>query len=353
MPPNHEMILLARESRGITQTDLARTLGFSQARLSKMEDNLAPITSEDVTAIAAALNYPITFFYRRDMRREAFNGLYRRRKSLALKFLSQFNALVSIRAARVDRLARKESVMKSELPSCDPDEYDGGATEIAAHVRQFLGIPPGPIKDLIDILEDHGVIIIRQDFGSAKIDGVSIFTKDGRPVIFLNSAQQKSRQIFTLVHEVAHMVMHRLPRPTDVSEPESDAFTAEFLMPADDIRPQFQSVAYVTIEKLQSLKLHWNVSIAALLRRAKDLGFVDAKRYTSLNVMMSQRGYRRVEPHEEYIKLGEPTFERELIEFHLHDLGYSEDQLRDFLDMNPMEFRNTYPHERGGLRVIK
>lgn len=351
--PIPDTILLAREARGLTQTELAKITGISQARLSKMEDNLISISNDDISALSSALKYPRAFFFKKDMSKGVFNGLYRRRKSLAIRFLTQFNAAVSIRASRVERLARKEAVMKSELPRCDTEDFKGGAKEIAAHIRQFLGIPPGPIKNLVNILEDCGIVVIREDFGSSKIDGVSIFTKNARPVIFINSAQPKSRQIFTLVHELAHMVMHHLPTPEDVAEMESDTFTAEFLMPSDDIRPQFHSIGHITLERLQSLKLHWNVSMGALARRARDLGFIDQSRYTSICVMMSQRGYRTMEPHEDLIKIGTPTFERELIDYHLEDLSYSQVQLMELLDMNEDEFHSTYPRESSGLRILK
>jgi len=318
-----------------------------------MEDGFVPITEDDVAALSTALKYPKSLFYRRDVRTGAFNGLYRRRKSLGAKFISRFNASILIRVARVERMAQKDAVVKSDLPECDPDEYAGGAVEIAAHVRQFLGIPPGPIRNLIEILEDHGVVVIRQDFGSSKIDGVSIFSKGGRPIIFVNETQAKSRQIFTAVHELAHMVMHRYPRPDEIAEREGDEFTAEFAMPADDIRRDFASIKYLTLESLQNLKIRWNVSMAALLRRARDLGFIDGKRYTSLNIVMSGRGYKRAEPFEQHIKLGTPTFERELIDYHINDLHYSEEQLCNLLDMTVGEFRETYAPEADGLRVIK
>jgi Zn-dependent peptidase ImmA (M78 family)/transcriptional regulator with XRE-family HTH domain len=347
------MILLARQSRGLTQTDLTKKLHFSQGRLSKIEDGVIPATTEDIAALAAALDYPMGFFYRKDFRPGPFNGLYRRRKSIGAKFLTQFNAAVVIRTAAIDRLARKEAVAKSDLPQCDPDNYSGGPQEIAAKVRQYLGIAPGPIKNLVEILEDHGVIVVCQDFGSSKIDGVSICSSSGRPIIFLNSSQPKSRQVFTAIHELGHMIMHYLPRPEEDIEREGDLFTAEFAMPEADIRPQFRSIGYITIENLQTLKLHWNVSMAALLRRARDLGYVDSSRYTSLVVTMSSRGYRRTEPFDEFIKVGEPTFEKELIEFHRRDLGYSDEQIRELVDLNPDEFRATYPAEIGGLRIIK
>lgn len=351
--PNPDMLLLARESRGMSQTDLAAASKLSQAKISRMEDTYLPMTPDDVQRFATALKYPTTFFYRRDIPRGAFNGLYRKRKTMPTKVLTRFNAQVLIRTGRIDRLSRKLDAVKCDLPECHPDDYDGGPAEIAAHIRQFFKMPPGPVKNLFDLLENNGVVIIREPLGSSKLDGVSIFTPSGRPVIFINSETPLSRQIFTATHELSHMVMHRMPRPEEIVEPEGDSFTAEFLMPAIDIRPEFVAIGRINLDALQRLKLRWNVSMAALVRRARDLGVIDATRYKSLVVMMSQRGYRKTEPFEEYIKAGEPSFEREMIEYHKTDLGYSDAELADTLDLTDEQFRLSNSLNPNPFTVVK
>jgi Zn-dependent peptidase ImmA (M78 family) len=340
---NPEMIILAREIRGITQAELARRLGASQGKISKMEDGLLGVSSSDLQALAATLNLPTPFFSRTDIPRNVFNGFYyRKRVTLPQKFLTQFNAKVCLRLARIERLLRKVEIDRLPLPSCDPDEYRGGPAEVAGRIRQFLHIPPGPIRNLTDRLENIGVFVVEEDFGTTKLDGVSAFTRNLTPVIFLNTAYPRSRRIFTAVHELAHCVMHRSPRPR--AEDESNEFTAEFLLPTREIVLDFKTCGEINLDNLGRLKLKWHVSIGALLKRALMLDFVTQGRFTYLRSLMSKQGYQRDEPHESMMGARRPQLETELLEVHLNELGYSPGQLKEILDMNPedSEFEETY-----------
>src|SRR5439155_22483179 len=61
--PNPEMVSLARESRGLTQIELARKLEVSQGYLSKIESDLLEPSLELVNRLARLLDYPSSFFY--------------------------------------------------------------------------------------------------------------------------------------------------------------------------------------------------------------------------------------------------------------------------------------------------
>lgn len=60
---NPQMLLLARESRGITQTELSRSLDVTQAAISKAEKIFGKVSDELLQKIADKLKYPIDFFY--------------------------------------------------------------------------------------------------------------------------------------------------------------------------------------------------------------------------------------------------------------------------------------------------
>ena len=346
------MVILAREIRGLTQSELAGKLGASQGKISKLEDGLLRLTDSDITALSRILKFATSFFFSDDVSRASFTWFYRKRASIPQKVLVQFNARVCWRLAQIERLRRKTELNTRSLPYCDPDDYKGGAAQIADQIRQFLGVPPGPVKNLVGLLEGVGVFIIEDDFGTTKLDGVSAFTRSGTPAIFLNSAFPRSRRVFTAVHELGHLIMHRLPRPD--AEKETNEFTAEFLLPTDQIRPDFRSCEKITLDTLARLKLKWRVSIGALLKRALMLGFVDQGRFTYLRIQMNQQGYRLDEPHEALFGTHPPTLERELVDIHLKELGYSVEELCNLLDFNDVqEFEEQYGEKHPFLQVVK
>ena len=59
---NYNMVTLARESRGLTQSELAGELGVTQGKVSKIEQGLLSISDQMLSEISSCLKYPQNFF---------------------------------------------------------------------------------------------------------------------------------------------------------------------------------------------------------------------------------------------------------------------------------------------------
>jgi Zn-dependent peptidase ImmA (M78 family) len=157
------------------------------------------------------------------------------------------------------------------------------------------------------------------------------------------------RERFTLAHELGHLIMHDLPTPPDNAEREADAFASEFLMPAAEIGPQ---LAGIDLAKAANLKRHWKTAMSALIRRARDLGRIDERRYTSLNVQLSQKGWRKVEPVQ--IEHEQPTLIPKMIKVH-HDIhDYDVAVLARLTGLSVAEYSERFgDHPSSGLRIVR
>jgi Zn-dependent peptidase ImmA (M78 family) len=154
---------------------------------------------------------------------------------------------------------------------------------------------------VVDLLEDRGAVVIRLPLDTADVDAFSLPFQD-RPVVVLGSDKNdRARSRFDAAHELAHLVIHR-DRVWGVPEVERQAhiFAAAFLMPADDIRDELPTRG--DWESLFKLKAKWQVSLAALLMRARTLGRMSEGQYVTAVKATSARGWRRVEP----VPLGRP-----------------------------------------------
>jgi len=345
------MLIAARESRRLTQTELSRDSKISQAEISKFETGLRIPTDEQVRKLSACLQYPVSFFYLTESIRDFGSGcVYHRKKKAAPEaVVKQLLAVVNIKRIQVKHLLQAvESVAEYSFEQLDIDEHGHNAAKVAQALRSIWTLPPGPVQNVIQTIENAGGIVFPYDFGTDKIDALSQWLPAMPPLFLVNKRIPVDRLRFTLAHEIGHIVMHRYP--TEEMEREADEFAAEFLMPERDIRHQ---LSYVTLAKLAALKPYWRVSMNALLKRASDLGTITPRIKSYLWMQMGQHGYRTHEPVE--IAAETPSLLNELINVHKHNLAFGSQELAETMHANENEVIREYlgAHESGKLRLMR
>jgi Zn-dependent peptidase ImmA (M78 family)/DNA-binding XRE family transcriptional regulator len=343
------MIILAREARELTQTELAERASTSQALISKIESGLRVASQELTETISANLDFPLSFFFRDESLYDATNSIlyHRKRESLPKKKLASIHAWLNIHRLAAAALERSVEISPARaLPELHLEEY-GSPEAVARAVRAAWHLPRGPVANVTALIEDFGGVIIRRDLGTHLIDAVSQWVPGYPPIFLINSRSPGDRIRFTLLHEAGHLIMHRVPHPD--MEQQADRFAAEFLMPEREIKP---SLGYLNLHKLASLKPYWKVSMQALLYRAKDLGTITDKQSSYFWMNMGKLGYRMAEPAELSISLEEPTLPRKLLSEHRNSLGYSREEICSITGLSATEIRTNLLGETG-LRVLQ
>src|SRR5436190_2074340 len=94
---NPQMIVLARESRGYSQTELAEKLRVRQGTLSKVEAGIIAATTELVERLSIALNYPPPFFYEECPQKNLPPTFYRKRAHVSATLLRAVRAKMNLR----------------------------------------------------------------------------------------------------------------------------------------------------------------------------------------------------------------------------------------------------------------
>jgi len=177
---NHHMMTLARDSRGLTQAELADQLGVMQGTLSKYETGFQEPPPEFIAELSEALGYPRPFFYEggRPYGLPPFH--YRRRKKLSKKVLARIVAEMNIRRIHLSKLlVSYEWKTNAFIPEIDQNEYRGksrGPTsieDVARAVREMWMLPQGPVANMVELLEENGGIVIPCDFGTELLDAMS------------------------------------------------------------------------------------------------------------------------------------------------------------------------------------
>jgi Zn-dependent peptidase ImmA (M78 family)/DNA-binding XRE family transcriptional regulator len=347
-----DLVHLRRRMLGMSQAELATASGLSQSILSKLEDGLREATESQQAALADALRCPVALFFQKEREYGApisAHPMFRKRAAVGVKVLSRFIAELNVRIAHL-RAFLKAVEIEPELPipQYDIDDFDGGAEEVAEHVRRAWYIPNGPIKSLMDYVERSGCIVVPLDMAEAQIDGVSYRIPGLPPIIFLNNRAPADRQRFSLAHELGHIVMHSIPHPE--MEDQANQFASAFLMPSGDVMPHLRDIS---IERAAQLKKVWRVSMAALLVRAKTIGAIDHYKSDYLWRQMSALGYRMQEPPEVAFERERPTVFPALVQHLTEELGYTQQDLEHVLALHYEEVAKMYGLQtRSGLRLV-
>jgi Zn-dependent peptidase ImmA (M78 family)/transcriptional regulator with XRE-family HTH domain len=340
---NPEMAILAREFRGLTQTELAEQIGTKQGTISKIEAGLHPPESF-LPKISSALGFPEDFFEQQD-RVFGFNSavfFHRKRQALPDRILRRLHASMNIMRMRVHRLLRSlppENTATFLFRRIEIADYKHNSEEVARLARSMWHLPPGPVRSVTEIIEMAGGIVIPMDFGSRHADALSEWIP-GFPPIFLTNANSDitgDRLRLTLAHEIAHVLLHAYP---DASmEEQANEFAAEFMMPRREIKA---SLYNLTLLKLAQLKRIWKVSMAALIQRAGALKTITDNQKRYLFMALAKRGQRLREPVETDVPIERPSRLKELVRFHI-DLGFSTRDLMKLLFVtDEREFRSAY-----------
>ena len=118
---NPNMIVLAREARGITQAELAEQIGISPTNLSKMERADIGINKQLMDTISDKTSFPPHFFYQSgDMVPENLN--YRKREIVAQKLITPIHAKVNIVRRHVNFLTTALNITKPVIPIMEVTE---------------------------------------------------------------------------------------------------------------------------------------------------------------------------------------------------------------------------------------
>lgn len=305
-----DRIRQAREMAGLTQVELAETVGLHQSNIARLEQGFFQPLDTVVQGIAMSTGFPLAFF-RDDLIIDFPLGSLMYRKRIALK--SQHKSMLRQTGSLLFEVGMQLSKDVGGIPVALPSTT-GVPSEDAQRVRKALGFNEHePIANLIRAVEKVGVFVIALALDIDKHDAFSLWAKtaEPRPVLIVSSGKPGDRLRFSVAHELGHLILHRnVVAGAKIHEREANAFAAELLLPSFAMK--LAMVPPLTLTKLAELKAQWGVSIQAILMRALQLEVVTLRQYKYLFQQLAAKGWRTNEPV--MIPCEKPRLLRQMIE---------------------------------------
>lgn len=296
-------LALARNLAGWRKSNLATAIAMSPAAVASWESGEKRPSPAAVAQLALALQVDPGFFSARPRALTASKTVphFRSLRSTTQIARDQADAYGLLAIDVASALETRVEFPNTNIPNFHVDEtiIEGDDPELAArHVRREWALPAGPIRNMVRLLENNGVLVIFSPEQAASVDAYS-FSTALRPAIVLNPVKQDYyRQRFDAAHELGHLVMHGDSEPGGrIVEEQANRFASEFLAPASEIRDQLPTVLNAAAWKtFGRLKEEWRISLQSLLFRARQLGKLSDVSYRNAMMTVSARGWRRAEP---------------------------------------------------------
>ena len=299
-------LVAMRELLGWTQAEVAEATEISPSALSQAERGDTTLSAANIVLVSMLFKVsPEAFVEQPEPEVDLvpqFRHLRRtpkrdQRKAERLVYATAQVAKVLRESVQFPEPLKFESRVDPDRPA---EEIADQIEDAAAQTREALGVPPDdPIgNDVIGLLEAGGITVVRDEETDEDIDAYSAIVDD-LPIIVLDGGTDSvwDRDNFNLAHELAHLVLHRgIERDpgTRTVEAQAHRFAGAFLGPKRALRPELPSD--LDWNRYLRLKFTWGLSMAALVRRAKDLKVIDDATYTRAMKQRSSYGWRFKEP---------------------------------------------------------
>ena len=290
------LLIWARESAGLSQEQAARKLGVTKERLETWEKDKPKLGIAQLRKLGAAYRRPIAIFYLPEPPKD-FQPL-RDFRRLPGELLGELSS--SLRFEIREAYSRREIALELlEETAVEPQNFDVRATlgevpeQLAERVRQLLEItheqqakwatPHEALRGWRDAIEAVGVLVFQSgDVDLTEMRGFSIM-ETPLPVIVVNRKDPPRARIFTMVHELIHILLRKgglCDLEDDGRRPPEEQRTEVFcnhvagatLVPkkhllAEPIVIAKGKVLIWSDEEIEKLSKAYNVSREAIVRR--------------------------------------------------------------------------------------
>lgn len=298
----------ARKYSGFTVEEVSNKTKVAVEKLDDYEDQKCEIPLSHLEKFANVYKRPLAFFLLEKIPVDVVEPKDFRIIYDSEEFSFSPQTYLAIRKARYVQSVISELVVEefkyTLISASDSDDPEKAADSF----RNYLEVDTADQKKWVSssnalrnwrtALEEKGIFVLQQNLSKEDISAFCLVDK--KPyIIVLNSSEHEVRRIFSLFHEIGHIVLHKsgVCTPDDLSrnsykyvqiEKFCNQFAASLLLPKGDfiVDPDVNRLRSLSInswsdEYLKNIAQRFKVSREVVVRRFQTLGFINEKAYES------------------------------------------------------------------------
>lgn len=286
--------------KNLSLKDAGLLLNMSAPAVSKYEKGEIHPNSQKLIEFANAYGVKVLDLLKSYNTPEMKFNAFRKRQRLQGENLELLKEIIQNKVADylevIELNEIKTSNSKIKKYTCNNDnDAELAAEEFRKNYKLSIN---QPIPDLINMLENIGILIIEIDNTDGRFsdfDGLSEVVKDIPLIVLLNDIDGE-RQRFTIAHELGHLVLNIKDENLN-EEKMCNKFASSLLMPKDAVINEFgTSRNNISFYELRAFKKEYKVSMAATVYRLKELNIISEYLFKKINISFSSKGYKKHEP---------------------------------------------------------
>lgn len=272
-----------RQQLEMKSSELATSIGLDPSAMSNIESGKRAVKASELGRIAESLGVSVLAILDESslLARLPVSGRSDTASGEAAPILDRLRSLTELH----DVLAAGGIPAEPSLdgaPAGESGRWKQSADELASWATERLTFhdTSDRFASLADAIErDLHVDVLVEDAATSSHLGAAI-TDWSFPLIFVRASQPRARALFTLAHELGHVLARdgeTITLDTDLGGPqerEANAFAAGLLMPEQHVRGTIQDLGF-TPDAFATLLLDLQVSFISLVYRLHNLGIIN------------------------------------------------------------------------------
>ncbi len=362
IPITPTVLKWARERAGYTVDDISK----QYKKIEAWEKGDSFPTYKQLEALSNKYKCPLAvFFFPDPPKLEPINKSFRTLPDFEFRQIPAHlkKILHKAKAMQINLEELNEGVNQSKKLILSDLEIKVGTSfsKVVSEVRSYLGVTleqqfswnnfDVAFEAWREVLIDHGIFVFKDSFKTSEFSGFCLFDKEF-PIIYINNSNSKTRQIFTLFHELGHLLfgisgvdkenndyIRHLKGDQKKIEVFCNKFAGDFLVPKSEFTKLINEVSLFDEKNIRKLSDKFKVSREVILRKLLDRNRIDQDYYNKKieewkgEAQPPQKGAGGDYYFTQIIYLGKTYTQLALSKFHQNKINA--EKLAEYLNIKP------------------